>query len=68
MEKIISVIIPVYNQVRYLKDCINSLLIQLTDDIEILLILQNKRLFRTWENPKILYPGIGKSQRGERNI
>ena len=47
MEKIISVIIPVYNQVCYLKDCINSLLIQLTDDIEILLILQNKRLFRT---------------------
>lgn len=68
MEKIISVIIPVYNQVRYLKDCINSLLIQLTNDIEILLILQNKRLFRIWKNSKILYPRIGISQRGERNI
>lgn len=38
MEKIISVIIPVYNQIRYLENCINSLLVQLTDDIEILLI------------------------------
>ena len=38
MEKIISVIIPVYNQIQYLKDCIDSILHQLTDDIEVLLI------------------------------
>lgn len=38
MEKIISVIIPVYNQIQYLKDCIDSILHQLTDDVEVLLI------------------------------
>lgn len=38
MEKIISVIIPVYNQIQYLKDCIDSIVHQLTDDVEVLLI------------------------------
>lgn len=38
MEKIISIIIPVYNQSLYLKGCIDSIVHQLTDDIEVVLI------------------------------
>ena len=34
----LSIIVPVYNSSKYLYKCINSLLIQTLDDIEIILI------------------------------
>lgn len=38
MKKQISVIVPVYNQIKYFENCIKSLLGQITDEVEVLLI------------------------------
>lgn len=38
MQDLISVIVPVYNTGQYLKDCVNSILAQDYDNIEILLV------------------------------
>ena len=38
MDKILSIIIPVYNVEKYLDLCLNSLVFQLDDDIEVILV------------------------------
>ena len=38
MSTKISFIIPVYNVEKYLNECVNSILAQLTDDCEIILV------------------------------
>ena len=38
MSKLLSIIIPVYNQIEYLETCINSVTKQNADDIEIILV------------------------------
>ena len=38
MKPVISVIVPVYNQEKYIEECLRSLLTQATDEVEFLLI------------------------------
>ena len=38
MKKIISIIVPIYNQEKYLSVCIGSIVKQYSDEIEIILI------------------------------
>ena len=38
MRKIISVIIPIYKVEDYIEECINSILVQITPEIEVILV------------------------------
>ena len=38
MEPVISVIVPVYNVEKYMKKCLDSILVQTIKDIEIILV------------------------------
>lgn len=38
MEKLVSIIVPVYNVEKYLDQCVNSLINQTYDKIEIILV------------------------------
>lgn len=46
----ISVIVPIYNQELYLKNCIDSLLSQTYSDIEIILGIINKLFNKLTDN------------------
>lgn len=38
MDKLISVVIPVYNQEKYIRECLDSLFPQCTDEVEVILV------------------------------
>ena len=60
MQKVLSVIIPVYNMEKYIRQCLESLMIrEILDKIEILVVLDRrtglKRLqWSMWQHIRIL--------------
>ena len=42
--KTISIIVPVYNVADYLDKCVNSIYSQLSDDVEVILVLSDNKV------------------------
>ena len=71
-KKDISIIVPIYNAEKYIKKCVESLLRQTKEELEIILINdgstdQTEKIIKTFQDPRIRYfknknQGIGKTR------